>query len=1009
MFYVLNGQCISPKATSTTKWKIPYISENILNKEGVFVPFMGITETWLKGYISDAQLQVKNYTVYRSDREKRIHGGALLYVHNSYIVPEHGSFGDKYCNCSIVKIDDLNCITAAVYRPPDCPVSSFKTILGKIQSFIDNNSADNEEIYITGDFNLPNVNWETMMIDSSLGTKGTESASALLDFMSDNFLSQIIKQPTRGNNTIDLVLTNHVQYICETKSDDTCLSDHNLVSVVMGYDARRNSNYSHRVKEEEDFCYYNLNLHKADLQSINSELEEIDWEQLHALCPDDDDGTTFAELVRLTTLQICYKNAPLKELPKSDTKPKVSRPRRILYRKKRKLKARIKCIEAINSNAPSLPVLRQKVHLLAYEIQKNIQQEISDKEIKAVESVKKNPKYFFSYAKRFSKLKSNVGPLRSVATSRLQHDPKQMAELLQDQYSAVFSQPDNPQKRSTIDNTGPPENILSTIEFDEEDIIKAIDEIDTDSATSDGDIPARILKACKVPLSRALHLIWKRSFKTGKVPTVYKEQFITPVFKKGNKTDPSNYRPVSLTSHMIKIFERVIRLRLVEHLEGNNLFTNKQHGFRKGRSCLTQLLQHFDYVLNNYLDNSETDVIYLDYAKAFDKVDHTLLLKKVKAYGIQGELYTWIEQFLLNRSQIVVVDGKHSRPMPVISGVPQGTVLGPILFLMYINDLEKYIQDCKISSFADDTRIGRKISTLDDCKLIQDDLDRVIQWSLDNNMELHEDKFELLCYRTPASKILSDALPFMDDVTHYTTPNGTTIEKQALVRDLGVNMSEDFSWSPQINIMVDKANQVAAWVLGVFKNRSKEVMLQLFKSLIRSRVEYCCPLWNPTKIADIQSLESVQRQFTRRILGLKHTNYWDRLKILKISSLQRRRERYTIIHMWKIYQKICPNDMEIQFTENARLGVKVALPSLPKKSTAAAISTYDNSFAVKAGKLWNTLPKEVNCQVTLTSFKVALGKFLDALPDEPPTLGYTAGNHNSIVDWCSQGGGPRMA
>ena len=153
-------------------------------------------------------------------------------------------------------------------------------------------------------------------------------------------------------------------------------------------------------------------------------------------------------------------------------------------------------------------------------------------------------------------------------------------------------------------------------------------------------------------------------------------------YKKDSNLDPANYRPISLTSHVIKIFERVIRKNLVQYLEDNNLLSNKQHGFRKGRSCLTQLLKHFDKILNNYLNNSETDVIYLDYAKAFDNVDHQILLKKLHHYSIGGKVYEWIKQFLLERTQTVVVDGFHSFIALVISGVPQGTILGPILFLI---------------------------------------------------------------------------------------------------------------------------------------------------------------------------------------------------------------------------------------------------------------------------------------------------------------------------------------
>jgi hypothetical protein len=170
----------------------------------------------------------------------------------------------------------------------------------------------------------------------------------------------------------------------------------------------------------------------------------------------------------------------------------------------------------------------------------------------------------------------------------------------------------------------------------------------------------------------------------------------------------------------------------------------------------------------------------------------------------------------------------------------------------------------------------------------------------------------------------------MADITNYTTPDGTTLERSPLVQDLGVNMSEELFWSPDINIMVDKARRISSWVLGVFKDRSKPVVMHLYKSLVRSRVEYCCPLWNPTRIADIQSIEDIQRQFTRRILGLRGTNYWDRMKQLNLSSLQHRRDRHMIIHVWKILHGVCPNDINMVFKDNPTLGTKVAMPPLAK-------------------------------------------------------------------------------
>ena len=257
-----------------------------------------------------------------------------------------------------------------------------------------------------------------------------------------------------------------------------------------------------------------------------------------------------------------------------------------------------------------------------------------------------------------------------------------MANILQEQYCSVFSDPDS--KNIVMDHKGLPqgnEKCLADIEFSSEDIVDAIDELDSFAATADEDIPASILKGCKEALSIPLTMLWKWSMTNGIVPPSLKEQFITPVYKKGDKTDPENYRPISLTSHVIKVFERVVRKRMVVHLEANNLISDTQHGFRKGRSCLTQLLQHYDEILSNLVKGYETDVLYLDYAKAFDKVDHNILLYKLKFYGIDGQLYEWIKSFFTNRTQRVVIDGHHSVPKHVISGVPQGSVFGPILFI----------------------------------------------------------------------------------------------------------------------------------------------------------------------------------------------------------------------------------------------------------------------------------------------------------------------------------------
>ena len=228
------------------------------------------------------------------------------------------------------------------------------------------------------------------------------------------------------------------------------------------------------------------------------------------------------------------------------------------------------------------------------------------------------------------------------------------------------------------------------------------------AATGSDGVPSVLLKKCAVALMQPLLSLWEASWTTGTVPEKLKEGIVAPIFKGGNKSEPSNYRTVVLTSHVSKLFERVVAGQLVRHLELGRYISPNQHGFRQGRSCSSQLLQHYYDVLRGLESGCDVDVIYLDFSKAFDKVDLGLLLCKLRSIGVVDSLITWIKSFLLGRRQRVVVDGHSSHWNEVVSGVPQGTILGPILFLAHIMDIEVGVEST-VSSFADDTRLMRPI------------------------------------------------------------------------------------------------------------------------------------------------------------------------------------------------------------------------------------------------------------------------------------------------------------
>ena len=437
---------------------------------------------------------------------------------------------------------------------------------------------------------------------------------------------------------------------------------------------------------------------------------------------------------------------------------------------------------------------------------------------------------------------------------------------------------------------------------------------------------------------------------------------------------------------------------MVAHLEDNKLLNSKQHGFRSGKSCLTQLLHHFDDIIESLSNGDDVDAIYLDYAKAFDKVDHQLLLHKLQLYGFHPKIVSWIKSFLTDRTQRVVVDGHMSIISLIISGVPQGTVLGPILFLIFINDIASCVSYSTLRCFADDTRICRSINTIENMTELQHDLKEVTKWSVKNNMALHEDKFEYICHLSNKRNPLHE-LPFVHEQFQYKTLSGTTLRPVEQLRDLGITVSKDLSWTSHIRSISDKARKMAAWVFSVFHSRSTTVMVTLYKSLVRSHLEYCSPLWNPIKVGDIQELESVQRTFTSKIHGLQHLHYWERLKALSLMSLQRRRERYIVMHMWKILHGVTSNDLNVQFTKNSRLGILAKVPSVRKKSAVAHQTLYENSFSVMGPKLWNCIPSNIRAITKQDRFKLPLTTFLLALPDKPPIRGFTSPNSNSILDW----------
>ena len=570
-----------------------------------------------------------------------------------------------------------------------------------------------------------------------------------------------------------------------------------------------------------------------------------------------------------------------------------------------------------------------------------------------------------------------------------------MANILSKQYSASFSEPST-NIQMVEDNGNIP--MISDIIFTEEDIINAIDEIRNHSASGPDGIAAILLKNCKQAVAKPLCSLWRDCVDNGITPLKLKEAHIIPIYKGGHQGIAANYRPIALTSQLVKVFEKVVRKSLVDFLEENELFNQSQHGFRGGRSCLSQLLDHYDKIIGLLEKGLNVDSIYLDFAKAFDKVDHEILLRKLSALGLRGKLLRWIRSFLTSRTQKVVVNGVLSETSPVVSGVPQGSVLGPLLFIILLGDIDENILGSFLSSFADDTRLSKGVSGVTDASTLQSDLEAVYQWAEDNNMSFNNLKFEVLRYALDSTLKMS---------TSYTSPCGTVIDTKEHVRDLGVTMSADGSFSEHIKKTSLAARNMCSWILRTFRDRSHSLMLTTWKSLVLPILDYCSQLWSPQKKGEIQQIEDIQRSFTRKIHSHGRESYWERLSNLHLYSLERRRERYKIIYVWKALEGMVPNftveDSQIKCQTSLRFGRQCVIPRVTRTATDRIQSLREGSLSVNGPKLFNMLPQKLRnmTNVGLPKFKEELDKFLSVIPDEPLCPGYTANRRaesNSLID-----------
>ena len=515
------------------------------------------------------------------------------------------------------------------------------------------------------------------------------------------------------------------------------------------------------------------------------------------------------------------------------------------------------------------------------------------------------------------------------------------------------------------------------------------------SAAGPDGIPAIFLINTKISIANPLKMILRKSLDEEKIPDIFKLAYVTPIHKGGSKLKPEQYRPVSLTSHVMKIFERVIKRNIMKHLTEQNLINSGQHGFVPGRSTQTQLLQHYCDIFETLSEDTRIDTIFLDFAKAFDKVDHDILLQKVFNHKIKGKIGLWLKEFLNSRKYRVVANGEMSEEQSVLSGVPQGTVLAAILFVIMISDIDENVKNSIVRLFADDTRISRKIESEEDKVLLQKDLDIIYDWANKNLMKFNEGKFEQMSHGE--NKNIK--------IEPYKTQSGNEIKIGETVKDLGITANSNLLFREHIDNIVTSSKIMSGILLRTFSTRQEAPMMRMFNSYIKSKLEYCSIVWSPWHQNEINKLERIQKNFTSKIHGLDQLDYHERLKKLNLYSLERRRERYLIINAWQQIEGITENILELKARRIGR-SRRIKTTTIPlvingKRIKERNRTLIHNSTTRKMERLFNVIPQSLRniTDTTTETFKRHLDKWLESIPDTPKIDGYgasVAAESNSI-------------
>ena len=941
-----------------------------------------LNETWLSNdHFDNEILPDRAYKIFRLDRSAKTHpfvphnpqkfrkrGGGILIAVKSNLNIESKQVGRRV-KAEILSVEmkcgnDIFCITTC-YRVGTLQHENFMEVEKHLRSIA--RIKKYKKHYFFGDLNLSNISWP-------VGSTTVEIEQKFVELFDELGMQQMIDVPTHQHGkTLDLCYVSNASYIKNINvlsKDEICSSDH--YGVTFELTSRAKSNISKR--KIYDFK-------RANWSDLNRDLNSVPWDRYIESC-DPNEGWGF---FRNTLNRLMVKHIPTITIKDEGRPPWFDSEVINLGKKKGRLHKKYK-----DTGTPAdyarYSQCRKKLKLMIEEkMESNLNDDDNDPALLS--------KKFWGHLKSTSK--STRIPESVYYNSRHRNNPRDQAILFNRFFADQFSDSSLYDIDIEWDNDD-----TNNIDFSLSKIRKLLHQVKPRKAPGPDGIHGMVLKNCAFGLAYPLSMLFRVSYNTGIIPVEWKLANVVPVHKKGTKADVENYRPISLTCLIMKIFEKIVRDEIL--LKCKSVLNPNQHGFLPAKSCETQMINFTESLTCSLNNNVQTDVVYFDFSKAFDSVNHDILLKKLKnEFGLNGRLLKFLADYLHGREQCVIIGGQKSERRIVTSGVPQGSILGPLLFVLFINDMAMCVSDkTNIALYADDTKIWREIIDWEDHLVLQNDINQLQEWANVNKMNFHPQKCKVL---SVAKHSYNPILPF--HVFFYEL-GGTILEYTNSEKDLGVIVNTTLSSDDQCLARYNMMNSKLGLLMRVCHfTKNVQQKRALYLAIVRSQLNHCCVVWRPTSEPKINKLESVQRRAVKWILNEQYHHYSDleytcRLRDLKLLPIK----YFFILNDLIIFHKIYSVDSYCvslpsyfrPFNDNdrGRLRSNVNPPDFfnsqrstldlssmramshddkSLKCTLSSVSvTFRNSFFFRGHMLWNHLPLKIREEVLPSRFKALL-------------------------------------